>query len=447
MSEFSETRRQVVHMLMALFALLLRFLAWWQAALCALAAFLFNLVVLPRLGGISLYRPDDRARGYPLGILFYPLSILLLILAFPRRPDIVAASWGILAVGDAAATLVGRRVGGRRLRWNPEKTVAGSAALVVAGGAAGILLAAWTRPAVSPLPPIAFVLVAPVLAALAAAVVESLPVRLDDNISVPIAAAIVLGALGLMDGASAAAAARWLPGTLVLALAVNVPVAWLGWRAGAVSRSGAVTGALIGIFVLGFTGLAGWALLFASFLLAAASSRLGLKRKSVLGIAQERGGRRTPGNAVANTGLAALAAAVAALSPYQEGALLVMATALAAGSSDTVASEIGKAWGTRTYLFPSMRPVRPGTSGAVSLEGTAAGLVAALGLAALAVALGLVGRNSLWFVTIGATVGPFVESGLGSTLEAEGVLNNDMLNFINTGAAAAAAVALAWSFR
>ena len=60
---FSETRRQTLHMAMASFALLLRVLTWWQAALCAVAAFLFNLFVLPRIGGASLNRPGDaRAR-------------------------------------------------------------------------------------------------------------------------------------------------------------------------------------------------------------------------------------------------------------------------------------------------------------------------------------------------------------------------------------------------
>ena len=45
----------------------------------------------------------DEARGFPLGILLYPLSVLLLILVFHARLDIVAAAWGILACGDGAA--------------------------------------------------------------------------------------------------------------------------------------------------------------------------------------------------------------------------------------------------------------------------------------------------------------------------------------------------------
>ncbi len=225
MTGFSEYRRQSLHVTMASFALLLRVLTWWQAALCAVAAFLFNLLVLPRIGGAALNRPGDAARGYPLGILFYPLSVLLLILAFPRRLDIVAAAWGILAFGDGAATIVGTRFRSRALPWNPDKSVGGSLAFVVAGGLAGAGLCLWTRPAISPLPPLAFALGAPALAAVAAAGVESMRIRLDDNISVPIAAAIVLGGLALVDGPSLAAARSWLPHALLLATLVNVPIA------------------------------------------------------------------------------------------------------------------------------------------------------------------------------------------------------------------------------
>ncbi len=444
MTDFLMSRRQIVHMAMGLFAFGLRFLTWWEAAACALAAFVFNLVVLPRIGGVTLYRPADLARGYPLGILFYPLSVLLLILAFPRRPDIAAAGWAILAFGDPAAAAVGSRWRGARLPWNPDKSVAGSVAFFAAASAGGIALALWTRPAVMPAPPLLFLVAAPVAAAAVAALVESIPIRLDDNVSIPIAAALVLGGLALVEPTSAGAAWAWLPRAVVIAVLVNVPVAALGWRAGTVTTSGAFAGGIIGIAVWTFAGAGGWLLLFASFFVASASSRLGLKRKAVLGIAEERGGRRGPGNAIANTGLAAFAAALAVLSPFREGALLAMVAALAAAGSDTVASEIGKAWGRRTFLFPTFARVRPGTSGAISLEGTASGLVAALGLAALAQPLGLVHGDAVWYAAAGATIGSFLESSLGATLEGPGILDNNVLNFLNTAFAAATAVALGW---
>ena len=81
----------------------------------------------------------------------------------------------------------------------------------------------------------------------------------------------------------------------------------------------------------------------------------------------------------------------------------------------------------------------------MSLEGTAAGIVAALGLAALGAALGLIPAPTVVPIVVAATVGALVESALGATLEGPGILNNDMLNFINT--AVAAVVALALVFR
>ncbi len=79
----------------------------------------------------------------------------------------------------------------------------------------------------------------------------------------------------------------------------------------------------------------------------------------------------------------------------------------------------------------------------MSVEGTAAGLGGALGLGLAAVALGLAPLAWLPAIVIGATAGSLLESWLGATLEAPGILNNDMLNFINTAASAAIAIAVA----
>lgn len=438
----SETSRQVVHITMGGFALLLRYLTWPQAAVMATAALVFNLVVLPRVGGRALYRPVEIARGYPPGILLYPLAVLLLVLVFPARPDIVAAAWGILACGDGFATLAGRRIASAPLAWNPEKTVAGTIAFAAAGGVASVLLAHWTAPAVVPQPDPRFLLWAPLAAAIVAALVETIPVRLDDNISVPAAAAAVLWTSSLVTRDAWAAAADGVARSLAAALVLNAVTAWIGWRVRTVTAPGAVTGATIGAIVFACAGWRGWLLLFAAFLAAAATSRLGLARKALAGIAEARGGRRSVGNAMANTGVAALAAVLAVATPYRELALVALAAALVAGASDTVASEIGKAWGRRTVLVTSVSRVPPGTSGAVSLEGTAAGLAAAMLLAGLALATGLLAARAVPVIVAAVTFSSFLESALGATLEAPGILNNDLLNFINTASAAGLAVVL-----
>ncbi len=431
---------------MGAFAFLLRALTWWQAALLAGGALLFNLLALPRLGGHALYRPTDVSRGLPIGILLYPLAVLILVLLFPRRLDIVAAAWGIMAAGDGFATIVGRQIRSPRLPWNQDKTVAGTLAFVVAGSIAAMVLSAWTRTAVTPPPPFWFVIAPSIVAAAIAGLIETIPIRLDDNISVPGSAAVVLWAFSLVHPEIAGTAwstieGRWLP-----SLGINVVLAWMAWRAGTVSVAGALTGAVIGIVIYLGTGPAGWIMLFAAFAAAAVSSKFGWERKSLLGIAEDRGGRRGPGNAIANCGVAACAALLALFSPYGEFALLALVTALTAGASDTVASEVGKARGRRTFLITRLSSVKPGTSGAISLEGTAAGFLAALALSALGVALGLMPLHFIWISTIASTVGAFAESALGATLEGPGIVNNDVLNFLNTLIAAGVAIALAGGF-
>jgi uncharacterized protein (TIGR00297 family) len=439
MSAHSEDGRKIVHIATGAFALLLYYLTWWQSALLALLAVAFNVLVLPALAP-RLYRPAERGRRTG-GIVLYPVAVLALIVVFRERLDFAAAAWGILAAGDGAATLVGRRFGRRRLPWNPDKTLAGLLALLVSGGAAGALLAWWCRGAVTPIPPVTMTLAAPVLAALAAAFAETIPVRLDDNILVAAAAAAVLWPAAMVHP-DAAALIPDLIRALPSALFANAAVAGAGFAAATVTAAGAVSGAVIGAVVVLGAGWTGWCLLLATFALAAATSRVGLRRKVLLGIAEERGGRRGPGNALANTGVAAVAAALAAIGPSRDAALVAFVASLTAAGSDTVASEIGKAWGRRTYLLAGWREVPPGTSGAVSAEGTIAGLAAACALATVGLGLGLIPASALAPAVVGALAGGLVESALGAALEGPGILNNDLLNFVNTAVAAAAALLL-----
>ena len=443
MSAHSERARQGVHIGSAAFALLLRLLSWPQAAALAIVALLFNTVVLPRVGGRTLYRPVDAARGFPLGILLYPLSVLLLILAFRERLDLVAAAWGVLALGDGSATLAGRSLRSAPLPWNRDKSIAGSVAFVLFGAFGGIALAWWTRGVVTPPPSAMFVVGAPILASAAAALVETLPVRLDDNLSVPVTAGAVLWLASLVQPAAWTASRDVVMARLPLALGFNAVVAAIGYRARTVSMSGMVSGAVIGAVILATGGGSAWTLLFLSFFAATLSSRLRLKRKVRLGIAEERGGRRGAGNAFANCGVAAIAAVLAVATDYRRASLLALTAALTAGGSDTVASEVGKGWGRRTVLVTTWRRAAPGTPGAISVVGTVAGVIAAIALAAAARGIGLIDGRSTLAVVAAATAGAFVESALAATLEAPGILNNDMLNFINTSVAAIVAIALA----
>lgn len=436
---FSEGRRQFLHMAMGGFALLLRFLTSWQAAALAAGALAFNLFMLPAIGK-RLYRPSDSR--YAAGIILYPLAVLLLILCFPKRPDIVAAAWGILAAGDGMATLAGKRLPIARLPWNADKSVGGLLAFVLCGGGAAVALAMWTAPSVTPVPGFLFLIIAPIAAAVVAGLVETIPVGLDDNLRVPAAAAIVLGSAAVIDPGRD----KFVLGAVsisLLPIAANLLVAAAGWLARTVTIPGAIAGFVIGVTIWLCAGWQGWVLLLCAFATAVITTKLGSRRKALLGIGEERGGRRGAGNAIANTGLAAWIAAIAALSVYRDAALAAFVAALVAGSSDTVASEIGKAYGRRTWLVTTLRPVPPGRSGAISSEGTAAGAASALLLSVIASALGLIPITLAVPIAGAAVLAALIESVLGSTLEPRGLLNNDLLNFITTAAAAVLAI-VAW---
>lgn len=439
---FSEDRRQAVHIAMGGFAFLLPLIPSWQAVLLASFAVLFNLFALQKLLGRQLYRPGERVGRLTSGIVLYPLTVLGLILLFRDRLDIAAAAWGILAAGDGMATLVGRRLPLRSIPWNRRKSLGGSLALFGFGGLAAVTLAWWCRETVIPPAYTWYFIVAPLLAAAAAAVVETIPVSLDDNVSVAASAGGVMWVLSLISNDLIGAAIDSLASQLPLAALANLVVAVLGYRAGTVTVSGMIVGAILGIVIFVFTGAAGWALLLLCFAAAVLTSRVGLARKRTLGIAEERGGRRGAGNAFANTGVAAIASAMSVLTYAHADARLAFVAALVAGSSDTVASEIGKAWGRRTFLLTTARHVPPGTSGAMSVEGTVAGFIGAALLALAGYGLGLIVMVQLPLVVAAATAGALVESALGATLEGRGVLNNDLLNFINTGVAAFVAVEL-----
>jgi len=425
---------------MASFALLLRWLDFRGAALCALGAFAFNLFVLPRLGGRSLFREGDRARGYPVGILLYPLVVLALVLLFPRRLDLAAAGWGFLAFGDGFATLVGGALGGRRLPWNPRKSWSGLLGYVAFGSLGATALSSFVAGRL----PAPLELVAFLLAALVGAVLESLPSELDDNIVPPLAAA---GALALLLPALPNAALLLEPEALrrlAVGVGVNVALPALAAALGVVRPSGAVAGGVVGALVLGLGGLGPYALLWAFFAGGTLATRFRRARKEAMGKAEEAGGRRSAANVLANCSVAAFLVACAALTPAQATLLhLAAAAAFATALMDTIGTEVGQAIRTPTVLLPDLRRVPPGTDGAVSIAGTLAGLLAAALLAALGALLGLYALAALPAVVAAAFAGTVVESLLGRDGASWRVTNGHVLNLFNTLAGAAVAALIA----
>ncbi len=437
MARASETARKSVHLGVGGFAFLLRELTPWQAALCAAGAVLFNRFGLRALGGARLFRGEEARHPWRSGIVIYPVAVLLLIVLFRDRMEVAAASWGILAAGDSAAGLFGRRFGRRTLAWNRTKSLEGTAAFVLGAVAAAWALLVWMGRQ-----PLEAVLLA-VPTALFGALIESLPWRLSDNLTVPLLSGLFLRGLLEVDPQHLQAGGLALRDAFLEAIVANLILAFLARRAGSVDTSGMIAGFLVGVLTYTFSGWRGFLVLLAFFVLGSGSTRLGYRRKARLGIAQERKGARSARHALANCGVAVYLAFLLAGAASPAVFVLAFVCAYATAAFDTVSSEIGQAYGGRPVLITTLRPVPPGTDGAVSWIGTLAGALAALAVGGVATATGFLAPGLLGTVVLASFVGSTADSLLGATLERRGVMDNDAVNFFNTLVGALAGVGLA----
>ena len=239
------------------------------------------------------------------------------------------------------------------------------------------------------------------------------------------------------------AEATALPGSWAVGGALTLAFSFLArWMRG-VTNLGALVGAVSCFVLFMGGGLGAFAALITVFALAWITTRFGYQRKQKLGTAERREGRKAS-QVLANLAVATVCAAFSLLSPHSRPFfLLAMAAALSEAAADTVSSELGQAFGEKARLVTTWSLVPAGTDGAVSLAGTAAGMVAAGIVSSVCVLGGLLPRHWLPLSAGAAILGMVADSFLGAWLERRHLVNNDSVNFLSTLIAALAAFWLA----
>lgn len=143
----------------------------------------------------QIEREQDRERVS--AVFGYALSVLVTLLAFPQHAELGLTVLAILAFGDGSATWGGLTFGGPRLPWNPRKTWSGLLSFL----AVGIPLASviyWGETYFNPESleyqqvPFSTAVCCASVAVTLAALAESLPSRVNDNIRVGVASAVGL---------------------------------------------------------------------------------------------------------------------------------------------------------------------------------------------------------------------------------------------------------------
>eukprot|EP00798_Chlamydomonas_sp_ICE-L_P023868 gene23868-9433_t len=201
-------------------------------------------------------------------------------------------------------------------------------------------------------------------------------------------------------------------------LIANTAVFTLGYK---LLRKGLTPAGIAHAWFLGTTicsafGLGGYFLVCLYFIFGTLVTKLKMKQKQAEGIAEARGGQRGPVGFVAS---------------------------FCSKLSDTVSSEVGKAYGKTTYLITTLAAVPRGTEGAVSLEGTAAGVGAAIAFTAVSLLVRQADYSTAPAIVAAAVLANTFESFLGATVQdSVDWLTNDRINMIQIVLAAALAIVL-----
>jgi uncharacterized protein (TIGR00297 family) len=243
----------------------------------------------------------------------------------------------------------------------------------------------------------------------------------------------------------------WLIGlglnTILLGLAAIAPKKLL-------TPAGLFHAWFLAILIWGTLGWQGYAVVMFYFLVGSGVTRIGMAQKEAEGIAEKRSGARGPENVWGS----ALTGALCALGvgiinsgfivPISQSLLLLgYVASFSTKLADTTASEVGKAYGKSTFLITTFQPVPRGTEGAVSLEGTLAGIVASVAIAFVGWGVGLIDLLGVSWCVLAAFIATNLESVIGATLQSKYTwLTNEVVNIFNTLIGAIAAVLLAWTW-
>ncbi len=233
------------------------------------------------------------------------------------------------------------------------------------------------------------------------------------------------------------------------AFLINFLLILFGQRLPFLTKTGWIHAGALGTLLLGSIGWNGWISVCIYLLLGTLVTKIGYKNKASRGIAEARGGQRGPENVWGSAATGCSLALFSCIWPnYLTLFMVGFASSFTAKLSDTFSSEIGKRFGKRTYLITTLKPVPPGTEGAISIEGSIAGLLGSLIMTMVMLNLSIISGLSVAFVVfLSGYLATFFESYIGALAQNKiDWMTNELVNFIQTSIAAIISIFLYLKF-
>jgi len=343
------------------------------------------------------------------GTVYYPLAFLILVVVFWYRfPMIISLSILVLALGDAAAAIVGESIRNPRVYFltADKKSFQGSTAMFFVSFLAMYFGISEYSGYIDEGK---VALTAAIVAAVTATAWEALSSRGLDNLTIPLSVAFVLSCYlipGLAD------AARFSLGA-VLALVIAVAA----WRLRALAPGGAVATFLLALVLFGTGGWKWTVPMLAFFVLSSILSQVGKQRKQPFEGLFEKSSVRDYGQVFANGGMAGAIAVLNLAFPSFDLYPAYLGS-IAAVTADTWGTEIGLGSGRSPLLVTTWKLVEPGTNGGVTWRGLLAGVAGSAAIALTAFPW-IEHAGVAAFVVAAGIGGSLIDSILGATVQAE----------------------------
>ncbi len=383
-----ETGRKILHLVAVMTCAYVVYHAPSRLELAVI--FFISSIVLFIVAYQNVLLPSPR-KSY--GIALFPLSFALLLISPFTTKNII---FGIITLGisDAMAGISGEYFAKKKhLFLFEQKSWLGFTTFYISTLGIGYFFVGFT--------PVLFII------ALVPALSELFSYRGSDNLTVPLVATLWISIISDTTNTSQS----WLVFfCMLLIMGVVYHKKWL-------SMAGTTAAVLLGSMIIFSVGHLYLIPLSIFFIIGSLTSKLHPKSKDASG--------RNAIQVFAN-GLIAVISLLMYAMTKNEVFILASFASVAVSFADTISSDIGIYFKHKTYDITTMRPIKVGLSGGISLVGTLAGLLGSLIFAFLVGYIFTLEYKESIIIAIAGTLGMIIDSILGSMWQAKYRQNEDI---------------------
>lgn len=388
----------------------------WLACIPPIAFILINYISYK----YDLLKAMERKEKNSFGTVYFPISILILVLItfWLDMKYVGAVGILILGYGDGLAGLIGKKYGKNKIY--KSKTAEGSIVMFIASLLVSLIILSIFTPTIA--------LSGSIIIAIIATAIELFTPRDLDNLSVPLGASITYYGLILFGSANT--------NILLFSIILNLVIAVVAYKKKALDFSGSFIAVIMGIVIFMTAGPISWLMLMLFF----ASSSLITQFKKTYKSRLSSEYRKTRRNykQVLENGLIPMILSIVFFTTKSDAVLLTTIATIAINCADTWSSEIGVLNKGKTISIITLKQIKKGESGGISLLGTVVSLLGAAFIAISFILLKAIFSNEsasfistgLIGITLVGFIGCMVDSLLGATIQAESV-SNGMVNLLS----------------